>query len=65
MRESIVSLFLCSIVLLFYFLESSPTYCLNWPCGCHMETAHVKQLFALWGCPDRQYYVYKEVAARS
>ena len=60
----IVSLFHCFMVLLCYFLELSPTYYLDWPCGCHIEAAHVKQLFTLLECSNMQYYFYKEVAAR-
>ena len=55
-RESIihafsVSLFLCFFVLLFNFLESLPTYCHDWPRGCHMEAGHGNSCSLCWGVP--------------
>ena len=46
-----VSLFLCSFVLLFNFLESLPTYCHDWPRGCHMKAAHENSCSLCGGVP--------------
>ena len=48
---SFVLLFLCSFVLLFNFLESLPTYCHDWPRGCHMEAAHENSCSLCRGVP--------------